>query len=456
MRLASILTPLLLTACSCAALARQVDIRAVGAKCDGATDDAPKVQAAINRLASGDVLLVSCRAGIGGSGLTVRDRRNIAIRGVNGGGFKALAPASLSSQGFSPVMVLVQRCERCSIESLNFEMNRIPEAAIGLDRCVESILSENVVTDVGAAALAGIVASGNRQGKYLSNQVLRTGGHDDKSARGMWIGNGGDSLEWRPEVSGNTVEATGWTGIVVWGRAAVIVGNTVRNASGAGIKVSAAALAGAPSGPQTRIADNTLTANKFHGIQIENGEGGIRIEGNRIEDNSVAGLYLSQGEVSGEVEGNVFAGNREAGVYLYRASGLSIRNNRFDSSTSEPQRHAIVFEVIPGNSVRGVSVVGNSMWEQSSDGIVIWARGGELDGLNISANSFGGRTPVGIHIEDRSGSTSGRISLGPNCFDRQLGRTLADERSAALPAPAAGNCAPPVRSSTAKKEGRRE
>ena len=103
-----------------------------------------------------------------------------------------------------------------------------------------------------------------------------------------------------------------------------------------------------------------------------------------------------------------------------------------------------------------MSVVGNSIWDQASNGIAIWARGGELDGLNIAANSFGGRTPAGVHIEDRSGSTAGRISLGPNCFDRQLGRTLADERSAALPAPAAGNCAPPVRSSTAKKEGRRE
>src|SRR5262249_25478607 len=152
------------------------------------------------------------------------------------------------------------------------------------------------------------------------------------------------------------------------------------------------ALAGAPPGPQTRIAENTLTGNRFHGIQIENDDGGVRIEGNRFEGNTMAGLYVPQGEFSGEVEGNVFAGNREAGVYVYRATGLSIRNNRFDSAPSEPQGHAIILEIVPGNAIRGVSIVGNSMWDQAADGIAVWARGGDLEGLSIAANSFGGRT----------------------------------------------------------------
>jgi parallel beta-helix repeat protein len=164
---------------------------------------------------------------------------------------------------------------------------------------------------------------------------------------------------------------------------------------------------------------------------------------------------VPQGEFSGEVEGNIFAGNREAGVYVYRTSGLSVRNNRFESSPSRTQGHAIVFEAVPGNSIRDVSVVGNSMGDQGADGIAVWTRGGELDGLNIAENFFGGRTPTGVNIEDRSGATARRISLGQNCFDLQLGRTLAEQRSAALPIPAAGDCLSPVRS-TAKKEGRPE
>jgi len=438
-----------------ALVARQVDIRASGAKCDGITDDAARVQAAINRLGPGDALLVSCRAGIGAAGLVLRDRRDITVRGVNGGGFKALAPASLASQGFSPVMVLVQRCTRCSVESLQFDMNRQPEAAIGFDRCAEPTLRGNIVTDVGWPANAAVVATGNREGKYLSNQVLRTGRDDKDGARGMWLGNGGDSqLEWRPEVSGNTVEATGWTVIVVWGRGAVVTGNTVTGANGAGFKLASAALTGAPSGPQTRIAENTFSGNRFHGIQIEDAAGGVRIEGNRLEGNLIAGLYVSQGEFSGEVEGNIFAGNREAGVYLYRASGVNIRSNRFESTPSAPQGHAIVFEAVPGNSISGVSVVGNTMWEQSADGIAVWARGGDLDGLRIVGNSFGGRTPVGVRIEDRHNSTAGRITLGANCFDRQLARTLIDERSAAFAAPGAVDCPPPARPSRTEKERR--
>jgi parallel beta-helix repeat protein len=417
--------------------ARQWDIRALGAKCDGRTDDAPRIQAALDRLRPGDVLLVSCRAGIGASGLALSGRRNVVIRGVNGGGFKALAPAKLASQGFSPVMVLVQNCAGCVVESLDFDMNRVPAAAIGLDRCTETTLRANTVGDTGYPASAAIVATGNRRNSYTGNRVLRTAHDANDGARGMWLGNGGETQEEvQPEISGNTIESAGATGLVVYARAAVVTGNTVTRSKGAGIKLIVRE-------PQTRVAGNTLTGNAFHGIQVESGEGGVRIERNRLENNAIAGLYVAGGNFSGQVADNTFGGNKEAGIYLYMASGVAIRNNRFEGNG-----HGVLLEAIQGGSNREVEISGNAMWDQTWDGIAVRARGGSLAGLRIDGNSFGGKTPAGVLIEDRANRTAGHISVTSNCFDRALSRTLADQRSSALPAPA--------RSSCVKKEGRPE
>jgi parallel beta-helix repeat protein len=399
---------------------------------------------------------LSCRAGIGSSWLVLRDRRDVAVRGVNGGGFKALAPASLASQGFSPVMFLVQRCVRCAIESLRFEMNGVAEAAIGLDRCTESVLRGNVVTDTGYPASAAIVATGNRHGVYAANQVLRTA-HDAKDGtRGMWIGNGDDTQEeLRPEISGNRVEDAGATGIVVYGRGAVVSGNTVARAKGAGIKLIARELPGAGPDPHSRIADNTVTGNSFHGIQIERAEGGVQIERNTLDANVIAGLYVYGGYFSGNIVDNTFTSNREAGIYLYCASDVTIRNNRFNGGPSSAQQHGILLEATTGNAIRSVAISGNAIWDHASDGIAVWARGGTVARLKIEANSFGGRTPAGVRIDDGSDQTAGQITFSANCFDRQLARTVADRRASALPAPAASNC-PQGPSRSAKKEGRPE
>jgi parallel beta-helix repeat protein len=432
--------PLLLAAAASLA-GKQFDVLALGAACDGRTDDSARVQAAVDRLRPGDILLVPCRAGIGRAGLALRDRRNVTIRGTDGGGFKALAPAGLASQGFSPVMMLVQNCADCVVESLYFEMNRLPQAAIGLDRCDRTTLRGNTVADTGYPANAAIVATANRQNSYLSNRVLRTGSDSQDGARGMWIGNGNDSREeFQPTVSQNQVEAAGATGIVVHARGAVVSNNTVARSKGAGIKLIVRA-------PQARVAGNFLTANAFHGLQFELAES-VRVERNTFDGNGISGVYVSGGAFSGEVVENVFYGNREAGIYLYEASGVRIRDNRFAGG----QAHGVLLEAIEGGSIQGVDISGNAIWDQSADGIAVRARGGALSGLRIEGNSFGGRTPAGVRIEDRAERTAGRIELGPNCFDRQLSRTLYDQRRAALPAPAPSTCAQPA----SKKEGRPE
>jgi parallel beta-helix repeat protein len=434
------------------AAGRQIDIRSTGAACDGSTDDAAAVQRAVNRLAPGDTLLVSCRAAIGKAGILIRDRREITIRGIKGGGFKALAPTSLASQGFSPVMILLTGCRRCTVESLDLDMNGVGEAGLGMDRCEESAFRQNTVSNTGYPANAAIVATGNRRATYAGNRVLRTGADAKDGTRGMWIGNGDDRQEeWGPEVSGNVVQQAGATGIVVYARGAVIQENSVSQTKGAGLKLIARPVAGMPQ-PQTKILHNTLTGNLFHGLQIERGEGGVMIESNTFDSNAVAGIYVFGGDFTGQIVGNTFTGNREAGIYLYTASGVAIRNNRF-AAGSPAEGHGILLEVLPGHSVRNLEILGNSIWDQQWDGLAIRARGGDLAALRIHSNSIGGHSPVGLRLEDESGRAAGQISLDANCFDRQLGHTVNAPRAAALNVPA-GNCKPAGDSSVATKGGR--
>src|SRR5262245_16149032 len=178
-------------------------------------------------------------------------------------------------------MLLVQQCVRCTVDSLVIEMNGIGEAGIGLDRCFEASLRGNTVADTGYPANAAIVATGNRNAAYIRNRVLRTGSVATDGTRGMWIGNGDDAQEeWRPEISDNVVESGGATGIVVYARGAAIVRNTVSSSKGAGIRLATRSLPDAPAGIQTRIEQNILERNIFHGIQIERGEGGVLISNN--------------------------------------------------------------------------------------------------------------------------------------------------------------------------------
>ena len=86
--------------CAAALAQTQVDIRSYGARCDGATNDAGAVQAAIDSIpSSGGTVVVSCQALIGNSGLLLQNKSNVTITG-NGGnsGFKAIAAAGLGVQ----------------------------------------------------------------------------------------------------------------------------------------------------------------------------------------------------------------------------------------------------------------------------------------------------------------------------------------------------------------------
>src|SRR5258705_13457672 len=80
------------------------DVRNFGAACNGASDDAPALQAAINALpSSGGNLLIPCKLGIGSAGVKLASKSNITVRGTAAGaGIRSLAPTGQGAQGFGP------------------------------------------------------------------------------------------------------------------------------------------------------------------------------------------------------------------------------------------------------------------------------------------------------------------------------------------------------------------
>src|SRR5690242_2158797 len=66
--------------------AADLDIREFGARCDG-SDDAYAVQAALDALTDGGRLAVTCRAGIGPTGIRLRRKKGVIVEGSAGGGF---------------------------------------------------------------------------------------------------------------------------------------------------------------------------------------------------------------------------------------------------------------------------------------------------------------------------------------------------------------------------------
>jgi hypothetical protein len=220
---------ILAAGCLSTARAQTSDIRSFGARCDG-SDDSGAVNAAFSSLPNGGTLQISCRVGV--SEAAMRDKSAVTIEGVSGGGFIAV--------GSNPARVLirVENCDRCAIRNLVIDGNGRDAAGLGIFYSSNTTVENNQVSNVSYPAMAGIVARGNRNNRYVGNFVMRMIGDENNGVRGMWIGNGSagsSDIEWNPTIANNTVRDASATGLVGhwWGRRSR---NTV-DRTGSGIKV---------------------------------------------------------------------------------------------------------------------------------------------------------------------------------------------------------------------------
>jgi parallel beta-helix repeat protein len=416
----------------------QIDIRSFGARCDG-SDDSGAIQAALNSVPStGGTVVVSCSAGIGGSGLMLANKSNVTVTGSgSGAGFRTLARTGLAAGGFGPVLFVVQNCTNCVIKDLTIDNRNIAVAGVGFDRCTRSTLQNVSVSNTGYAN-AAIVATGGNGNSYIGNTVRTTAQVSGDGARGMWIGNGGSQTEVNATIANNTVSDAGATGIATHVNNAIIRDNLVTNVAGAGIKVTPTT----GLGGQTTVERNTLRGNLFHGLQVSKADTPVNIQGNTIDGNQIAGIYASDGAFYGRITGNTITNQREAGIYLYNGNGLSIDNNQIIGNG-----HGVLIEAQGGYNLNNLTIAGNTISGQAAHGITFWGRGGSINSVAISSNSIYNGAIYGIFIEQNSGSLTG-ISASGNCFSNNSAGTIYDNRSQLSPVPSSGSCSPAATSPT--------
>jgi parallel beta-helix repeat protein len=412
----------------------QTDIRSFGARCDG-SDDSGAVQAALNSVSNGGTVVVSCSAGIGGSGIVLANKSNVTVTAsASGAGFRALAQTSLGAGGFSPVLFKVSNCSGCVIKDLTIDNRNIGVAGIGFEVCTNSKIQNVSVFNTGLPTQAGIVASGGTGNSYIGNTIRFAQKVGADGVRGMWIGNGGSQTELNATIANNTISDVGATGIATHVNNAIIRDNMVTNAAGAGIKVSPTS----GLGGQTTVSGNTIRGSLFHGIQISKADSPVIISGNTIDANTIAGIYASDGAFQGRITGNTITNNPEAAIYLYNGDNLMIDNNQIVGN-----RHGILIETPPGYNIRGLQITGNNITGQQQNGVTVWGRGGSLDSMSINSNSIYNGSSYGVQIDWASGSLN-NISATGNCFANNSYGTITDNTYHLSPVASSASCSNPA------------
>ncbi len=141
------------------------------------------------------------------------------------------------------------------------------------------------------------------------------------------------------------------------------------------------------------ISSNHIYANADHGVFLENSEattpGGNEIATNQIHDNGGSGLYLLSST------GNSFHSNN-----LYKNSdGIHLRssnNNVIYLNTVRQNEFGVYLHSSDGNKIGGASEGGNTIYNNTGDGIYI---GHSSDGNTLDNNSIW-ENDVGVFVND--------------------------------------------------------
>ncbi len=410
----------------------ELNIRSFGAVCDG-SDDGPAVQAALEALPDNATLLVPCKAAIGPSELLLRDRRGVTVMGTQGGGFQALAP------NHNRILLRLNSCHGCTVADLAIDGGNVGVAAIALERCVETVVRNNTITDIGYPAHAAILGWGNRDNLYTGNLIANTGilynaeGEIVNATRGIWLGNEKrEFYEWRPRVLDNRLHHIGGTAIVVHAYSAVVERNVGENLLWSGIKV----VAPADARGTTRLADNRFQGTggsrySGGGIQLGSELGNaetIVVENNILDGDIESGIYAARGPVTGRFVNNTIRNTLQAGISLLcETRDLLVQGNRIERGDAGKQGIRLIAD--RGVEIRGVEITGNQIRGRVENGILILTNGGSVDGVSIHSNTLADNAWYGVFMEEKAGANAIRnIELGPNCYQRNGRGALGDGR----------------------------
>ena len=387
-----------------------VDVRSKGAVCDGTTNDAVALQAALDSMTSGGTLIIPgvCAIGsTGWTGITVTSATGITVRGIGAsGGFKVLVAPSQTLEAI-PIAFLYDTCTYIKTEHIDFNGNDISTALIGMSGCSKSTVNDNHLHDTTGALRIGIVATGGNKNKYTRNII-----HDVQN--GMLIGNTNPGkTETNVIISQNDVYDTRGTcigGTLVGG---IISNNQCIDGGSTGIALGSALT---ETYQNTTIVGNVCTGNVNNGIQFDvigtAYVDGVTVIGNICAENGADGIQATR-LINCTISGNVCRDNNYGGV----GNGYGIQVSVFAK------------RVIVANNYCYDSRVGAARTQR--DGIYVNS-GSIADGVNnilLSANSCYNHARDGIHVTNASPGTTDKISLrGNHCFSNAVrGITVADD-----------------------------
>ncbi|HYO80092.1 MAG TPA: right-handed parallel beta-helix repeat-containing protein, partial [Bryobacteraceae bacterium] len=418
-----------------------LSIQSFGARCDGTSNDAPAVQAAIDALPqNGGVVSLPCMAAIGPPGILVSNRANVTIRGsAPGAGFKAYTNTGTWSFG-RPVLLVLRGCGNCTVGDLLFEGNNVSVGMLRIERSAGNTIENNVIRNTGMTNTAALTGMGGRNNRYLRNTIDTTAG----DMRGMWIGNPGNELEYNPVVSYNTVRNIAATGIV-GGQVSggTFSHNVVEKCNGSGMKIEPL-----PGDTETVVIENNrLMSNLWAGITIGGPPASVTrvsVRNNHAESNRT-GISLDA-KATGDVTGNIIFNNNRGmpqgwlgGLYIVHAKDLVVQRNLF-YDTNPPdsplrQDQGIMINPSLRDGVTNVLIRNNTFENHLMDGINVQSKSeATISGLAINYNAFTSNSRAGINIMESLTNTILKVEVFNNCFVRNR-RNVIDTRANSLVQP---------------------
>lgn len=399
-----------------------VSLKEAGAIGDGVTDDSSAIQSAIS---SGAKYIEGVQGKtylLGATGLQFATLTDVKFIG-NGASLKFNAAATQTVTGGGSSMLLMTGCTNCAIEGWKVNGNAQATNFVGLNGNTDCSVSYNYVSSGGLNAL--IFGTNNTRSRYNFNVLTTTTG----ASRGIWVGNfNASQTDTDVEVIGNHITGLPATGIVTCSVGGRVVGNHISGlTSGSGI------IFGGSNGFHSQnlsITGNTCKNCNFHGIQLDTAgwassadtPSGISITGNICTGNvgqvgTSAGIYLASHLTDSTVSGNICADNSQAGIQVAICDRISVTGNAcFDtrSAGSRTQAQGINITSNTGLSNTDISVTGNSVYNNTSTGIVVGSDATGLNtGISIIGNTVTSNGGYGIQVtEGGTGNTKRVVVVG--------------------------------------------
>jgi|GEM_PF-4096342 len=393
------------------------DIRDYGAVCNGNTNDAAAVQAAMTAAgANGGTVLITGSCGIGSSawtGLVLTSKNDVTIMGTGhkSGFVLQAAPTQTLTNLLEKIVFKFDTCSRLIIQNLTLDVNNIAStSAIGFDSVTYSSIRNcrliNCVTE------GVVVTETSSYNKYINNEIISCNG-------GINVGHSVDGTSEKYSLISNNIvrsDSTGGThalgGYLEYG---TISNNVLEGPEGVGIYLGSNGGGTQEASAYCIITGNVIYGAGLSGIELLVSTDGVHI-GHVIANNVVCGSgasgYLMYQLQDCVVTGNLAVNNATLGgtesgfdITTITTTGTPIKNVIISNNTAYDNRSGASRTQNNGIHFNGktfacenIKIEGNLCRNNLADGILV-TTGGSSSLLSVKDNTATDNVSEGINIQ---------------------------------------------------------